>query len=45
MEALATPPPHVSSGDEMDVDEEDHYLGPRDHNAGDDSPDDGSATV
>jgi len=43
MEIPTTPPPHVSSGDEaMDMAEEDRYLGPRDHNAGYNSSDDGS---
>jgi len=46
METPATPPPHVSSGDEdMDVTEEDRYLGPHDHTAADDSSDDGSAQL
>jgi len=46
MDTPSTPPPQVSSGNEaMDMAEEDHYLGPRDHNAGDDSSDDGSQRV
>jgi len=46
METPATPPPQVSSGEEeMNVEEEDHYLGPRDHNAGDSSSDDGTQRV
>jgi len=46
METPATPPPQVSSGDEaMDMEEEDHYLGPHDHTAADDSSDDGTQRV
>jgi len=45
MDTPATPPPHVSSGDEeMNTDEEDAYFGPHDH-AGDSSSDDGSQQV
>jgi len=46
MDTPATPPPHVSSGDEADMptDEEDRYLGPYDH-AGNSSSDDGSLQV
>jgi len=46
METPATLPPHVSSGDEeMDLEEEDRYLGPHDHTAADDSSDDWSQQV
>jgi len=44
METPATPPPHVSSGDdEMATDKEDRYLGPRHDD--DNSLDDGSLQV
>jgi len=46
METPATPPPHVSSGEDMATVEEDRYLGPRDdHQHRDDSSDDGSQRV
>jgi len=35
----------LTTEDPMDTAEEDHYLGPRDHNAGPDSPEDGSTTL
>jgi len=42
------PPPgfvDLTTEEDMDVEKEDHYLGPRDHNAGDSSSDDGSQQV